>query len=450
MTVKNVTVPDKINDSTALQNLINSVGNKPAKFIFNEDHKIDIVSLLRFYDFTELAGNDCTFELTDDASTKIFGAGIPIMAPKNDHSAQELIFHDFKYNGRRDHQAGVEAIYGEKPWGHDYQTLIRLGYYGCVSYTNAKNCEFYNIDFEDTLGDMVRCEGGTNIKVHDCTASRGGHDVVYLTVNGGEIYNLTVNLCVNAGARLKSSHNVKIHDNVLLGTKDAYSPGVEIGSDTKNWTMSGIEVYNNTIKNTLGPGIQIASSVKGDGKTLVHHNFLSGCGILPNKYSGVGGILIDGLPVDIYYNTVVNSHGYGIGAVGYDGVSSNSFTANVFRNIVTGTVRSAVVGTGSGSGIVNLYPSRCTLKCYENDVYGNLTNLYNVTNTNGMSKDPLFTSDYHLQSNSPCPTWGRYGDTQDENPVQDDITKLLISCKNCDVNDIVKNIPYSYKIYRGY
>ena len=446
--VLSVTVPDSISDSTALQKLIDKTGNTPAKFTFTQDHNIEIISPLEFYNYFELDGHNCYFELMKNAPTSVFNATIGLMSPKSKTAAEGIHLHDFRFNGMRDYQAGVKAIYGEKPWGHGYHNLVMLGYFGCVNYNNAKNCEIDHVTAQDSLGDGVRAEGVTNLKVHDITASRLGHDACYMTANGGEIYNMNVDLCVNSGARLKSSHNVKIHDNVFTGTKDAYSPGIEIGSDAKNWTMANIEVYNNTIKNTLGPGIQVASSVTGDGNVSVHHNLLDGCGRLPAPYSGVGGIIFDGIPIDIEYNTVVNSLGYGIAAAKYDSGSTYAFKATVAHNIVTGTKRSAIVGTASGSGIANILGSRATINCFDNDSYGNLTNYYNVTT--GMSKDPLFTSDYHLQSRSPCSQWGRYAGTTTVTPVAPAVpTDLILECDSSYIDSIINSLSTTnYTAYR--
>ncbi len=443
--VKTVTVPDSVDSSTELQKLIDSTGNTAAKFIISPDHDIEINSRLRFFDNFELDGGNCLFRLKENVSTSIFGAGVPLMAPKNPLSAEGLCLHDFRFDGHRDNQNNVPDWRGHNgkgrpvKYGQGYHNVIMLGTFGCVGYEHAKNCEIYNVDYKNSLGDFLRVEGGTNIKAHDIKSSRCGHDVVHMVVKNGEIYNINGIADVNAIARLRSSINTSIHDCTITGSSTAYAPGIEIQNTAKNWDCYGLEVYNNTVKNTLGPGIQVASNINGRNEISIHNNTFGGCGIIPSL-PGVGAIIFDGFNVDIQNNTIVNSHGYGIAACDYNVGSSYPYKAIVKRNIVTGTEKSKIVGTASGSGIANLFKNRYTFECEENDVYGNARDLYQVTNSNGMSVDPLFvgSGDYHLKDSSPCIfsdyQLGRYNGTSDPvdpietEPVDDytPVTKTVI------------------------
>jgi len=448
---KTITVGSSVDDSTKLQKLIDNTGNTPTEYVFSEAQDIEINSRLRVYNNTEWSGNDCNFILADKVSTSIFPSGIPLIAPKTPSNAEGICLHDLNCDGNRDSNMHVAALTAnKKAWGNGFHNFIMLGILNGVECSNSKNCEFYNINYKNSLGDLLRVEGGQNISAHDITASRGGHDVIcYAGTDGGEVYNLSVEMSVNAAVRTRSSKNIKIHDCKIEGnTGTAYSPGFEIQSTATNWISENIEIYNNEIRGTWGPGIQIAGTVPGNGLVSVHNNLFDGCGRMPavNKIQGVGAIIFDGFPVQIRNNTVVNSMGYGLMAGAYNVSSPYSFSGEISRNIVTGTRKSNYPGAGSGAGIANLIPGRYSLACSQNCLCDNLTSLYNTTQTGGITEDPLFTEDYHLQADSPCRfsgyQIGAYSDPE-ENP-----TELLISCSEEDVETISKSITYEHEIYR--
>ena len=452
-TMKSITVNSSIDDSTKLQKKINENGNTPAKFDFQGD-ELEINSLIRFYNYAEISGNGITFRLMENAPTKTFSEGVGLIGAKTPLTTEGFCFHDFTLDGTRDSQSYVEKLY-KKPWGHGFHNGIMLGTFGCVGYTHAKNCEIYNIQYQNSLGDLLRCEGGTNIAAHDITAYRGGHDVIYVVANGAEIYNITAELSVNAAARTRSSKNVKIHDCKLTHKNGiAYAPAIQIQSTAKNWTSSEIYIYNNEIYNTYGPGIQVAASVPNNGLVSIHNNLFVGCGQMPaaNKLPSVGGILYNGHKMDISNNTFDGCYGYGIAAGNYNVGNSDVYSAKIYRNIVTNTKKSLYAGTASGSGIANLLGSKYTISCSENAVYGNVKDLYNVTNANGISKNPLYkgSGDYHLQDSSPC----KFSDYQlgcytNSSGATDDYVSLMVSADATSISKIFNALSNDYTIYRS-
>ncbi len=454
---KTITISESVDDSTKLQKIIDNTGNTPAQYVFSPDHQIEINSLLRFYNFTEILGNNCSFSLMENAPTSPFGEGVALIAPKNSLAAEGLILRDFSFDGRRDSQAKVPKKNG-KNWGLGYHNVIMLGTFGCVGYEHAKNCEIYNIDYKNSLGDLLRCEGGTNINASYVTSYRGGHDVIYVVANGADIHHINAELSVNSAARTRSSHNVKIHDCKMVHKGGiAYSPAIQIQSTATNWTSSDIEIYNNEIYNTYGPGIQVAASVPNNGLVSVHNNLFVGCGQMPgsNKIPCVGGIVFNGHKMSIENNTFDGCYGYGIAAGNYNVGNSNSYTATVSRNIVTNTKKSLYAGTSSGAGIANLLGSKYTITCSENNVYGNVTNLYQVSNSNGLAVDPIYvgSGNYHLKTNSPCRLSGYqlgcYTDSSTEIPATDDSTSIFVSCTESEADAIIKKYNSNYKIYRS-
>lgn len=443
-----VVIPESVDSSQKLQSIIDRTGNIPAKYMFSPDQHIEINSRLRVYNYTEFDGTGCQFTLMDNAPPSIFGEQIPLIAPKYPTAAEGLVFHDFKFDGRREYQAKVPKKNG-KNWGLGYHNLFLLGSLSSVSYNNSKNCEFYNIDYKNSLGDLLRVEGGTNISAHDITASRGGHDVIMYVAQDSEVYNLKVDMAVNAAVRTRSAKNIKIHDCVLNGgTGEAYSPAIQIQATAKNWISENIEIYNNEIYGTYGPGVQVVGNVPGTGLVHIHHNFFKGCGAMPASVNRpvTGAVVFDGFPVKIENNTIVNSLGFGIVAGDYDVGSKYSFEAEIAKNIVFGTRKAYKAGLASGTGIANLLGSRYSIDCRENCLYDNSNDLYKVTNINGIYEDPCFTENYYLQDSSSCKQAGRF---PYESSIEDEkLTKLILTCAEEKVDALAKTLTNPYTIYR--
>ena len=397
-----------VDSSTALQKIIDSIGNTPSKLTFETD-AIEINSRLRVYNNTEWDGKGCKFTLKENVPTSIFGEQIPLIGSKYTTAISNLKFHDLKFDGNRDKQNKVPTKNG-KSWGLGFHNIFMIGNLSNVSYANASNCEFYNIEFKNNLGDEIRTEGITNIIVHDCTSSLSGHDSFNFSgANGGEIYNCHVDMAVGSGIRTRSCKNFKIHDCTCDNSKGlTYGPGIQIQSTAKNWISTGIEIYNCSVNDTFGPGVQVVSSVPNAGSISIHNCLFVGCGAMPASVNRptVGGIIFNGFSdVSIKYNTFDKCLGYGIAAGDYDVTSSYGGTAVIEGNIITNTQPCYKQGTYSGTGIANLSGSEYKFTVNNNCQYGNKkANHYGVAFSNGISADPLYvgSGDYHLQDSSPC------------------------------------------------
>lgn len=123
-----------------------------------------------------------------------------------------------------------------------------------------------------------------------------------------------------------------------------------------------------------------------------------------SKLPGVGGIAFDGISVDIQNNTIDSCYGYGLLAGKYTLASTYAATALIRRNIITNTKKALYPGVGSGSGIADLTAGRYKIIAEENCLWGNLTDLYKVIQTDGLYVDPQFSGfgDYHLRLSSPA------------------------------------------------
>ena len=248
----------------------------------------------------------------------------------------------------------------------------------------------------------------------------------------------------NNVVRLRDCKNTKIHGSECNGnTGQAWSPAIQIESITSGLHTENIEIYENYIHDTYGPGIWLACSVSGSTGINIHNNLILRCGQMPadNNIPGVGGIVFDGFSnVSITNNTIVDSYGYGILAGNYLLDSNVSGSATISNNIITGTHKSFTQGLYSGTAIANHTSTRNKLECSHNCLWGNVQDLYAVTQTSGIYKDPLFTSDYNLLADSPCKGLGCYS--------VDSSSKLLISCNEGDIKTVTNVLPENYKVYK--
>jgi len=450
--MKTVTVT--IDDSQKLQKLINSIGNTPAKYIFDTPD-IEINSLIRVYNNTEWDGQGCKFTLMENAPLKPFGLQIPLIAPKNPSSAEKLTFKNLKFEGNRDYQKFVPGWNGHsgkeasKQWGQGYHNFFMLGSLGSVKYTNSSKCSFENIDFRNNLGDGIRIEGGQDITIKRITGSRGGHDVVCVAgARNVDVSELDIDTEVNAAVRFRSVINGRIHNCKLRGTKGNTGPLIQVQNTAENWNCQDIEVFENSLSDSFGPAMWVIGTA-GQNNINIHNNLSVNCGLEPAaiKTDDVGGICIDGFDANIENNTFDKCMGYGIVFSGWQTSSILvGLKSTVTRNIVTNTKESNYKGTASGSAIANLTGNRNTVVCSENCYHGNTNNNYAVTVQSEYNIDPWYkgNGDYHLQDNSPC----RYHGLGCFTDTMDNETKVLISCFERHLPELTKALTTDYKIYR--
>jgi hypothetical protein len=402
-----VNVPSTIDTTAKLQDLINKTGNIATKYVL-PSRTITVNAPLKLYNRTELAGagrGKTIFKLMNNALVSVFKVGVPLLGSKYLIGIEELSFHDFTIHGNYTNQTGTGAAtkVSGSDHGKGYHNLIGIGNIANPLYTNSTNCSFYNLDGGYNQGDFLRIEGGNGIVAHDISSIEGGHDVIcYACVNRGEIYNIYAKMRSNAAIRLRSSKNIKIHDNTIYGdTKVAYSPGMELQSTASGWILSDIEIYNNYIYGTFGPGIQGVATVTGNGLVTIRNNRLVACGQMPsaNKLSGVGGIVSDGIPTLIKNNTIDKSYGNAIRFGKYDLSSTLTTSSTVTGNIITNTKAANYPDDASGAGLANTTGTRNIITSSGNCFYGNKANFYKVDSTNDIKESPLYADDdYHLQS----------------------------------------------------
>jgi len=357
----------------------------------------------------ELMGKDnAIIKLVNKAG---WDAYVPLIGPKAT-TFKNIKIHDLEIDGN--HDGNFDSKVGKKQVAPNVNK--GLGYYNHAHFDNSSNIEIYNMYLHDGHGDGLRVKNCTNVKFHDNKVVKLGHEAAFfLRSDNCHSYNNTVAIRTNTGSRMNDCTNSSIHDNTVWAYADywdAGGPGFQIERQYKS--AISVDVYNNVIYNTYGPGIWVARNSaaiaeSGKSKVNIYNNKIYGCGINPSIY-WVAGILIDGIHNVYFENNVVDGcYGHGVVCMGMKDTATSCVKVSTYvrNNIITNTLKRKYMPEGTGVGIHNRYSSTHKMSVNNNCVYGNVSGNYkNVTSASDINKDPIFTDrskhDYSLKSNSPC------------------------------------------------
>nr|WP_243684107.1 right-handed parallel beta-helix repeat-containing protein [Methanosarcina barkeri] len=149
------------------------------------------------------------------------------------------------------------------------------GYYNMIYFTNCNNIKVYNMYMHDGLGDGLRIKYGKNIKFYKNRIYKLGHDGLFaIQCKNIKAWKNRITCRTNSGLRIWNSNHVKFYNNVIDSFYhwSAGGPGIQI--EKSAGIMDDIEIYDNTISNTYGPGIWLfnydTSATKNQGKKCPH------------------------------------------------------------------------------------------------------------------------------------------------------------------------------------
>ncbi len=299
---------------------------------------------------------------------------------------------------------------------HDNNTQFAKGkgYFNVIYFLYCKNVAVYDMYMHDGHGDGLRIKYGENIQFYNNTIYKLGHDGLFaIDCQNVEAWNNTITCRTNSALRVWNSNNVKLHDNFIDSFYhwSAGGPGIQIERSAGN--MNNIEIYDNVITNTYGPGIWLIGTAGAYDKSLssvhIHHNIFYDSGTNPSIEwvggvlgSGFHNVLIENNVFDGVHNAaVVNMYLTDDNA----GPSGTGFTTTVRNNIIVNTVLRTKNAAGTGYGVVNHLTHSHNIVMENNCLYNNTAGNYkNVRSTSDIYADPLFADqglhDYHLQSTS--------------------------------------------------
>ncbi|MDQ1275410.1 MAG: hypothetical protein QG610_983 [Euryarchaeota archaeon] len=301
------------------------------------------------------------------------------------------------------------------------------GYYNLIHFFNCSNIHVCNMYIHDSHGDGLRVKDSKNIEFHDNRIYKLGHDGLYaIKCQNIEAWNNNVRTMTNSALRIWNSNHVKFHDNTIWTEygPDAGGPGIQIQyiRESSPEVMDDIEVYNNTIYDTYGPGIWLIAYgepySKDEAKNVyIHNNTFYGCGTHPT-YEWLGGIVTSGFHDTLIENNIFDGN-YNAAVVYMYPTGSRyeidftptgtggNYTTIMRNNIMTNTLERKHNPEGTGYGVIDNFPETHSFVLENNCLYNNSAGNYkNANSTTDIYADPLFVDqkkhNYQLKPDSPC------------------------------------------------
>jgi hypothetical protein len=291
------------------------------------------------------------------------------------------------------------------------------GYYNLIHFLNSKNIQVHDMYMHDGHGDGLRVESSSYIQFYNNKVYKLGHDGLYaIGCQNVEAWNNRITCRTDSGLRTWDSNHVKFHDNVIDSFYhwSAGSSGIQIEKSTG--VVNDVDVYNNTIYNTYGPGIWLIGYGKSYPKeealnVHIHHNTFYNTGTNPS-IDWVGGIVTSGFYDTLIENNVFDgvyhaavTHMYPTGK-GYPvdlSPKGEGYTTIFRNNIILNTQKRTKDPSETGYAVINYLPETHNFVLENNCLYNNIAGDYvNAGSTSDIHAKPLFADqknhDYHLKS----------------------------------------------------
>ena len=292
------------------------------------------------------------------------------------------------------------------------------GYYNMIHFLYSEDIQVHNMYMHEGHGDGLRVTNSSNIKFYNNEVYKLGHDGLYaIGCENVSAWNNCITCRTNSGLRIRNSNHVKFHDNMIDSFYNWSAGGSGIQIEKSKNKVNDVEVYNNTIHDTYGPGIWLIGYgepyFKDDAKNVhIYHNIFYSTGKNP-RIDWVGGIVTSG-----FYDTLIENNVF-------DGVyhaaiihmypksvdysldlapKGMGYTTIVRSNIIVNTQKRKKDPDGTGYGVINSLPETHTFVLENNLLYNNMGGHYkNASSKTDKYVDPLFVDqkhhDYRLISN---------------------------------------------------
>jgi hypothetical protein len=321
----------------------------------------------------------------------------PMIQQMSSSGNSNIVIRGFEVNGNHDGNPKVSK---------------GKGYYNVIYFTNCNNVKVYNMYMHDGLGDGLRIKYGNNIQFYNNRIYKLGHDGLFaIQCQNVEAWKNIITCRTNSGLRIWNSNHVKFHDNVIDSFYHWSAGGSAIQIEKSAGVMDDIEIYDNTISNTYGPGIWIfnydTSATKDKGKNVhIYHNVFYGSGTNPS-ITWVGGIVLSGFHDTLIENNVFDGvyhaaviHMY---PEVYSPKYSSKYTTTVRNNIIVNTQKRTKSPSGTGYAVINYLTKNHNFVLENNCLYKNSAGNYKgCTSKSDIYLNPLFVNqkshDYHLQA----------------------------------------------------
>lgn len=297
------------------------------------------------------------------------------------------------------------------------------GYYNMINFLDSKNVDVHGMYMHDGHGDGLRVERSSNIKFYNNKVYKLGHDGLFaIDSQNIEASRNTITCRTNSGLRAMNSNTVDFHDNRIDSFFHWSAGGSGILIEKTTGTVNDVEIYNNTINNTYGPGLWLIGyedsySKKEAQNVHIHNNTFYNTGTNPS-IDWVGGIVTSGFYDTLIENNVFDSVYHGAIIQMYPSSTDvdhsvdlspkgTGYKTIVRNNIIVNTQNRTKDANDTGYAIINYLSETHTFVLENNCLYNNSAGNYkNCTSTTDIYMDPLFVNqskhDYRLKPNSPC------------------------------------------------
>lgn len=301
------------------------------------------------------------------------------------------------------------------------------GFYNMIHFCNSTDIQVHNMYMHDGHGEGLKVDRSHDVQFYDNTIYRTGHNALFAEdCQNLEAWNNNILIRTDCGLRVLNSNHVKFHDNVIDSYYHWSAGGSGILVEKTTEVVNDVEIYNNTIHDTYGPGIWLIgwldSYPKEEAQNVhIFHNIFYNTGMNPN-IDLVGGIITSGFYDTLIENNIFDGvyhaaiiHMLPIGtdiSPTYEARLSLSYTGTKYttivrNNIIVNTRKCKKDPEGTGYAVINYLPETHTFVLENNCLYNNSAGNYrNCTSSTDTYADPLFVNqsihDYHLEPNSPC------------------------------------------------
>jgi hypothetical protein len=355
---------------------------------------------------TVLQGDRTTIvKLEDNADWPV---GKPMITQMDSAGIQRVTIKGFQIDGNHDRNE-------DKKRGQ--------GYYNMIHFLDSKDIDVHGMYMHDGHGDGLKVERSSNIIFYNNKLYKLGHDGLFsIESQNIKAWKNKITCRTNGGLRVMNSNHVKFHDNVINSFYHWSAGGSAILIEKTTGVVNDIEVYNNTIHNTYGPGMWVIgygdSYAKEEAQNVhIHHNTFYDTGTNPS-IDWVGGIVTSGFYDTLIENNVFDGAYHGAIIQMYPSSTDvdhsvdlspqgTGYKTIVRNNIIVDTQERTKDPEGTGYAVINYLPETHTFMLENNCLYNNPAGNYkNCTSTTDIYADPLFVSkrkhDYHLKPDSPC------------------------------------------------
>lgn len=266
-------------------------------------------------------------------------------------------------------------------WGKSYHNHF---YFINSSHINIHDCYLHH-----GLNDGLRAIHCDYVYFYNNTCYLLGHEAFFIDGNGyadgcdtAAAHHNTITIRADGALRADDALHVKFYENIITASPSG-NPGIQIGDHMG--VVDDVEIYNNSITGTIGPGIWLndlaTATNQNDKHVWIHHNDIIGCGL----HTGIDytcGVLLRGFNgTRIEYNNIDNSRNAGV--LVRSASTGTEFNVYIRNNIISDTVpHTTISNIWSGYGAVNLYPTNYNLVLENNTMSGNSSgNFYGCTGT---------------------------------------------------------------------